>query len=198
MTPTFRSFEHKDMTKASGMTAAAALAVLLFACSARFEWREVRSDEGFVAALPGRAQSVARDFDMAGQPVSMTMWSTGTGATMFAVGVARLPPAAVADDAARAQTIAYFRDGLVRNIGGTVTSRNSVPLPLPPGDPRKLLASESVEALGGPGPDGRKSRLAARFFIVDDRLFQVVALGADGEIPPDALDTFFTSFRLTP
>ena len=72
-----------------------------------------------------------------------------------------------------------------------------MPLPLPPGDPRRLLASESVEAFG-PGPDGRKSRLAARFFIVDDRLFQVVALGADGEIPPDALDTFFTSFRLTP
>jgi hypothetical protein len=33
--------------------------------------------------------------------------------------------------------------------------------------------------------------------VVDDRFFQLVALGAEGEIPPEALDTFFTSFRLT-
>jgi hypothetical protein len=170
--------------------------VLLVACSARFEWREVRADV-FVASLPGRVQNVARDIDMDGQKVPMTMWSTGVGPTMFAVGEARLPPAAVADDAARDRTIAYFRDGLVRNIGGTVTSRKPAPLEMTAGTARKLLASEAVEAVGTAGRDGRKSRLAARFFIVDDRFFQVVALGAEGEIPPEALDTFFTSFRLT-
>jgi hypothetical protein len=40
--------------------------------------------------------------------------------------------------------------------------------------------------------------LAALFFIVDDRLFQLIALGGEGSIEPQALDTFFTSFRLTP
>jgi len=40
--------------------------------------------------------------------------------------------------------------------------------------------------------------LAARFFIVEDRLFQLVALGGEGSIDPQALDTFFTSLRLTP
>ena len=39
-------------------------------------------------------------------------------------------------------------------------------------------------------------QLTARLFIVDDRLFQVVALGAKGEMSPESLDTFFTSFRL--
>jgi hypothetical protein len=33
--------------------------------------------------------------------------------------------------------------------------------------------------------------------VVDDRLYQVVALSAEGEIPAEALDTFFDSFRLT-
>jgi hypothetical protein len=33
-------------------------------------------------------------------------------------------------------------------------------------------------------------------FVVDDWLFQVIALAAEGEIPPEALDTFFASFRL--
>ena len=174
----------------------AALALLSIACSQRFEWREVRIDDGAVAALPGRPQSVTRDLDVGGQPVSMTMWSTGVGATMFAVGVARLPVALSVEAAGRAQAIAYFRDGLLRNIGGTVTTSTPPSLALPPGGTRKLLASEAVEAVGRTGPDGRKSRLAARFFIVDDQLFQVVALGAEGEIPPEVLETFFTSFRL--
>jgi len=180
----------------TGLAAAAVL--LAVACSPRFEWREVRTGEGAVASLPGRPQNVSRELEVAGQKVSMAMWSTGTGAAMFAVGAARLPAALAADAAGREQTIAYFRDGLVRNIGGTVTSTGPAPLALAPGDARRLLASEAVEAVGRAGPDGRKPRLAARFFIVDDRFFEVVALGAEGEIPPEALDTFFTSFRLAP
>jgi hypothetical protein len=182
------------MTLRSALLAGTVLVAL--ACSPRFDWREVRTNDGAVASLPGRAQSVTRDVDVAGQRVSMTMWSTGVGPTMFAVGSARLPAALAADATARSQVMAYFRDGLVRNIGGTVTSSTPVPLPLP--GARRLLASESVEAAGRPGPDGRKSRLAARFFIVDDQFFQVVALGAEGEIPPEVLETFFTSFRLAP
>ena len=176
--------------------AAVLAALLVLACSQRFEWREVRVDAGAVAALPGRPQSVTRDLEVGGQPVSMTMWSTGVGATMFAVGVARLPAALSAEPAGRAQAIAHFRDGLLRNIGGVATAAAPPSLALPPGSARRLLASEAVEAVGRPGPDGRKSRLAARFFIVDDQLFQIVALGAEGEIPPEVLDTFFTSFRL--
>ena len=173
-------------------------AAALLACSNRFEWREVRVNDAATVSLPGRPQSVTRDVTVDGQPVSMTNWSTGVGPTMFAVGLAKLPPALLADAAARERTLAYFRDGLVRNIGGTVVAQKTVPLPLPPGSPRKLLASESVEAVGTSGPDARKSKLAARFFIVDDQLFQVVALGAEGELSPEVLDTFFTSFRPAP
>jgi len=39
-------------------------------------------------------------------------------------------------------------------------------------------------------------QLAARFYVADDRLYQVVAFGAEDEIPPQALETFFDSFRL--
>jgi hypothetical protein len=57
------------------------------------------------------------------------------------------------------------------------------------------LTAEAIEATGRDS-NGRAVQLAARLFIVDDRLFQVIALGADGEMSPDALDTFFSSFRL--
>jgi hypothetical protein len=186
------------MKSARRFAGAAAVAALAIACSPRFEWREVRIDDAAFAALPGRAQDVTREIDVDGAPVSMTMWSTGVGATMFAVGTARLPPALAADASAHTRTIAHFRDGLVRNVGGTATVGAAAPLAVPAGSARRLLASEAIEAVGAPGPDGRKGRLAARFFIVDDRFFQVVALGAEGEIPPEVLETFFTSFRLAP
>ena len=194
-----RAFQPSRTMISAGRAALIAVAALfVLSCSQRFEWREVRIGDGAVASLPGRAQSVTRELDVAGQRMSMTMWSTGVGPTMFAVGAARLPAPLATDPAGRAQVIAYFRDGLVRNIGGTVSASAAAPLSLPPGGVRRLLASEAVEASGSPARDGRKSRLAARFFIVDDQFFQVVALGAEGEIPPEVLETFFTSFRLAP
>ena len=188
------------MTVATGRLRALApvLALLMLGCSPRFEWRELQSADGFTALMPGRPQMLTRDLEVAGEKVAMTMWSTGIGPTMFAVGTARLPAAAIADEAARTATIGHFRDALVRNIGASEGVRAPVAPRLAVGEARKLLAAEAVEAVGPTNPDGRKSRLAARFFIVDDRFFQVVALGAEGEIPPEALDTFFTSFRLAP
>jgi hypothetical protein len=61
-----------------------------------------------------------------------------------------------------------------------------------------LRVGQTVNARGRAGPGGQTAVLAARFFIVDDRLFQLVALGGEGSIEPQSLDTFFTSFRLTP
>ncbi len=59
----------------------------------------------------------------------------------------------------------------------------------------RVLAAEALQAAGR-DPGGRAVQLAARLFIVDDQFFQIVALGAEGEISSDALDTFFASFRL--
>jgi hypothetical protein len=170
---------------------ATAACILLAGCSPRFDWREVSSPEGFAVMLPGRPQMVEREIAFEAARIPMSMMSTGVGATMFAVGVARLPPAATADPEVRQRTLARFRDALVSN-SSAVMRRSTAPQ-LPGAQP---LAAEAIEA-DGLLPDGRNSRLAARFFIVDDRLFQIVALGAEGEIPPEALDTFFTSFRRT-
>ena len=121
------------------------------------------------------------------------MTSTGIDATLFAVGVARLPHAMSPAD--RHEGLAVFRDALVRNINGQVTRTAAAPLALPPGDSRTLRASEAIQA-SGRDASGRAVRLAASFYIVDDRLFQVVVLSAEGEVAVEALDTFFTSFRL--
>lgn len=168
-------------------------------CNPRFNWRELRSPDGFIVLLPGRAQTVKRDVKLQDATVQMSMTSTGIGATLFAVGVAQLPPMAAATPAGRQQLLAGFRDALVRNVSGTIVNTSMPPQILAPGLPsnsaRTLHAAEAIEA-SGRDANGRAVRLAARFFIVDDRLFQVVALGEEGELPAEALDTFFTSFRL--
>lgn len=171
---------------------------LLASCSERLEWRELRSPDGYIVMLPGRAQTVARDIEFEGQRLPVSMTSTGVGAAMFAVGVVQLPAAVAADAAARERVIAHFRDGLVRNIGGTVTTSAPAALIVAAGSPHGVRAGQSVEAKGRTGADGRSAALAARFFIVDDRLFEVIALGGEGAIEQNALDTFFTSFRLQP
>jgi len=166
----------------------------LAACSARYEWRELRAPD-YVINLPGRWQTVTRDIDLAGVKVAMSMTSTGIGPSVFAVGVARLPAAAVADAAARDATFAYFRDVLVRNLGGKLVSEVAIDLPrvdraAATGVGRAIVVS------GRAGAKGVPARLAARLFIVDDRFYQVVAIAAEGEVPPEELETFFTSFRL--
>ncbi len=165
------------------------------ACNPTFNWREFRSPDGFAIVLPGRPQTVRREVKLPDVTVQMSMTSTGIGATLFSVGSAQLPPGFSAEPSARQQTVALFRDSLVRNVSGSITKTAGAPLLLPPGDSRQVLAAEAIEATGRDS-DGRAVQLAARLFIVDDRLFQVVALGAQGEISSDALDTFFTSFRL--
>ncbi len=145
--------------------------------------------------LPGRPQTLNREVKLPDATVQMSMTSTGIGATLFAVGAAQLPAGLSAEPAVRQRTIAYLRDALVRNVGGSSSKNSAAALAVPVGDSRKVWAAEAVEAAGRDA-GGRAVQLAARLFIVDDRLFQVVALGAEGEISRDALDIFFTSFRL--
>jgi hypothetical protein len=180
---------------------AAALCLLLAACTARFDWRDVRQPEaGFSIALPDKPQTVVREiaFDHPAGPVraEMAMVSTGVGASLFAVGSTRLPALAVDSPPALAATLDWFRGGLLRNVRATGVV--AVVAPPPPGlGARRLQAAQGFIASGVAG-SGRPARLAVRLYVVDDRLFQLVALGAEGEIPPPALETFFDSFRLTP
>ena len=174
------------------------LSISSTACNPTFNWREFRSPDGFVVLLPGRPQTVVRDTQLAETVVQMSMTSTGIGGTLFAVGSARLPRPQSDDAAQRQRVLGSLRDALVRNVNGKIVKTSPAILAAPPqtsGGARQVVAAEAIEAVGSDS-NGRAVRLAARLFIVDDRLFQVVALGVEGEIPPDALDTFFTSFRL--
>lgn len=184
----------------------AGLALLfLGACSPKFDWREIRSaQDGYVVSLPGKPQVVTRDVELplsgAAHKVSMTMTSAGVGPTMFAVGVAHLPPGATAEAAVLEACVAYFRDGLLRNIGAKAAASEGEPVLLGLGAPSALRAARSFQAtgaIGGGDGQGQPARLAARIYVVDDRVYQIVAMGRAEDLPDNEIETFFTSFRLS-
>ncbi len=180
------------------------LATLIAACSPKLDWREVRSTaDAYAVSLPGKPQIVTRDVEvpLAGgaHKLPVTMTSAGVGATMFAVGAAQLPPAVANDDAAVRAAMAFFRDGLLRNIGVTNPVTETAPAALA-ARTVKQRASTAFEArgqLGRPGEKPSPARLAARIYVVDDRLYQIVAMGSAADLPDNEIETFFMSFHLT-
>jgi hypothetical protein len=172
------------------------VAVLLLACT-RWNWREVQSvEDGWAATFPDKAQLSEREVRLPERSLPMRMQTTGVGPTLFAVGAMRLP-AEVADDAqARAALLAWLEEGLVRRFELREVRRSRPALVVPPS--RTLHAASAIDARAGVGPERRAGTIAARLFIVDDRLYQVIALGAEGELPPEVSENFLASFRLLP
>ena len=175
----------------------------LFGCSPKLDWREVRSAaDAYAVSLPGKPQVVTRDVELplagGAQKVSMTMTSAGVGPTMFAVGVAHLPAGTSRDTAAVTASMAYVRDGLLRNIG-VRSAEKETPSALvapPPATVRGATAFEARGQLARQGETAQPARLAARIYVVDDRLYQIVAMGRVADLPDHELETFFTSFHL--
>jgi hypothetical protein len=126
----------------------------------------------------------------------MSMLSTGVGPSLFAVGSVRLPSFAADSPASLSTTLDWFSDGLLRNMKAAQARQEQVRPPAGLG-PRTMRGARAFSAEGKAG-SGRPAQLAVRLYVVDDRLYQLVALGAEGEIPPQALETFFDSFRLMP
>lgn len=179
-------------------TAGALLLVtlLLLACT-RWNWREVQSiDDGWAATFPGKVQLSEREVRLPGRSLPMRMQATGVGSALFAIGVIRLPPDLVDDAQGRAALLAWFEDGLVRRFDLRDLQRGQHTLVVPLG--RTLHAVSAIDAQASVGAERRAGRIAARLFIVDDRLYQVIALGAESELPPDIRENFLASFRLLP
>lgn len=164
--------------------AAIACALLLAACSPKFNWREVRgSGAPYVVMLPAKPASHTREIDLDGIPVSMTMTAAEVDDVTFAVGAAALPDPAQASKALNA-----MKTALVRNIGGKITreeSEGSATIP----------TTIEIEASGPPGRNGQPHLLFARFVAKDKYVYQVVAVGSEKSISREAVDTFLASFK---
>lgn len=176
---------------------AALLALALLAACNPWNWREQRAPDGFwVGALPDRPQIVEREVDYLGRPLTMRVSSTGVGATLFAISEIRLPPEIARDPAACAALVDWLAARLLANARGSDPRSAPFAASLPPR--RELRLARSLEARALLGRESRPGVLAARWWVVDDRLIQLAVLGADGDLPVDATENFFTAFRFLP
>ena len=171
----------------------------LAACSPRYDWRTIRSDQGAYAALyPGKPTSAAREVSIAGRRLPMTMEAASVGETLFAVGVVTLP----ADDAGlRREALEAMEAGLVANLGAhpgepprtqpvTVMSAAQPPVPLP---------GVAVEVAGESPQDKTPRRLTARLVAVGPRVYQAVVLESGGDArdqrQTEQVDQFLEGFH---
>ena len=184
----------------TSLIALAAVVGVLAACKPSLDWRETKSADGkFAAVFPGKPAVSTREIAFGTGRITMTMTSAGKGPTLFGVGVAKLPPDAVASAEAVEATVARFRDALLVNSGTMLFSADGA-LPLSADARASARGAVSLRARRHPATDAKQPgivQLAAQFFVVDDRLYQVAALG-DADLAAADLETFFTSFKLIP
>lgn len=171
------------------------LAGLLFAlaaCTPAYNWREVHPSEGgYAVLLPARPVSMARDIDLDGLPVTMTMTGARVGDTSFTIGVVVLPDEQAAT---RDKAIEAMRVGMTRNLAGHETRRAEVALPVTDagGRPLAMQAATRVEVDGRVAQ--RPTHMAAQFVARGHRAWQVVVIGPIDD--PQSTTQFLDSFRI--
>jgi hypothetical protein len=154
------------------------------ACSAAFDWREVRPEgSDLVALFPCKPASHARQLSLAGAAARTTLYACSTGGATWAVSFAD-----VQDPARVAPALLALRQA----AAGNVAAAEAKPLEL-----RVAGATPHREAgrwaFDGRYPDGRAVRMQSAVFSRGTVVYQATVLGE--RLDEAALDTFYTSLR---
>lgn len=164
--------------------------VALAGCSPKYDWREVHgTDARFVVLLPAKPATFSRPVNLNGVQVTMVMTAAEVGGVTFAVGSAELPDAGAAQLALLA-----MKKAMLNNIKGTIQSEKSAAAVSASGAAASGSIATDIEAAGSIG--GQPARLFARFVAQDKRVYQAIVLGPEKALSRDAVDSFFTSFKL--
>lgn len=179
--------------RATGPLAAlAALSILplaLAACTATYNWREVRPQPGqgidFVVLLPARPAHYSRPVNLGPERVEMHMTAAQADGITFAVATAELR-----DPATAAAALDAMRDALLANIGAQPVPAAGQRLP---GSTEGSTRSIDVDAHGHSG--ARAQRLVVRLLARQSQVVQVMMLGDEKSFVDDNIETFFGSFK---
>jgi hypothetical protein len=117
------------------------------------------------------------------------LYSSDRPDSFFAVGYADYPLAAVVGGPP-ADLFSGVRDTWLRRIEGKLTaSDNGI----------KLAGQyPGLEFQAGGKVKGTDAFVHARFYLVDQRLYQIIAMGRKDAVPQGVINRFLNSFRLIP
>ncbi|RJG04816.1 hypothetical protein D3870_01175 [Noviherbaspirillum cavernae] len=159
-----------------------AAALALSACSPTLNWRQVQgSNAPYSVLMPAKPASFSRPVNLDGLQVTMTMTAAEVDDVSYAVGSAELADASQAPHALNAMKTAMVNNikGTIRKekVGGVATAPNAI----------------DIEAASADNPP---TVLFARFTTKGKWVYQAIILGPEKSVTPEAVDTFFSSFKV--
>jgi hypothetical protein len=161
-------------------------ATALPACT-RSEWQEMPIREGGFSVLMRSQPNYARQqLDTPAGKVPAHLYSSPRGDSYFAVGYSDYPLAQIVGGSPEA-LFASVRDTWVKRIEGRLVG--SSPLRLAKQYPGIEFSAEGTVK-------GAATFLDARLYLVDQRLYQVIAMGRKGEVQQGVVNRFLNSFKL--
>lgn len=164
------------------------VALLLAACT-RSEWQELAvSEGGFAVLMRGQANYARQQVETPAGKTYAHLYSSDRPDAFFAVGYSDYPLAHVMGTRPE-EILSGVRDTWVKRVEGKL-SVNS---------PAKLAGRyPGIEFAADGKVKGEETFLQGRLYLVDQRLYQVIALGRKGEVSQGVLNRFLSSFRLIP
>lgn len=178
---------------ATFLSIALAAAVLL-ACTPAYDWRTIQNnDDGYEITLPSKPRNDARDIEIAGQKMHMSMQTAEAGDAVFAVGTVDLPNA---EPATQRATLEFLQQGLAHNLNAAPAVQ-VVQIDIAAGG---KLSGEELNVSGStpPADDNAKPQprqIHARFVAKGQHVYQI-AVVATRSPPAEQIDQFFSSFKL--
>lgn len=139
------------------------------------------SAEGrYVVSFPSRPGTRSRELPLAGEARRLTLTSAQVGDALFAVGYVDAPGAAPAVREA-------LRTAMLANLKGQETRSARVNV--------GAVVADELEVRGRLGET--EAWMLARFALVGERVYEVMALGPTKALPREAAETFIASFHPT-
>jgi hypothetical protein len=146
----------------------------------------------FVATFEGKVQRGSQPVDTSVGKIAMNMVYYDGGAIAHMVIYCDYPAGSVASSGGPEKVCANASDGAVKSVNGTV--RSSSPYQL--GDSNGLEVVADIPPKDPKDPSGA-SVARLRFFVVGDRLYQVMYIGPSGTETDSKAVAFLDSFRVT-
>ncbi|HEX2828840.1 MAG TPA: hypothetical protein VHP37_20990 [Burkholderiales bacterium] len=166
-----------------------ALSLLSLSCG-QSEWRPMEvSEGGFRVLMRGQPNVTRQQFDTPAGKMTAFLYSSDRPLSYYAVGYTDYPLALVVGKDPY-EVFEGVRNTWVRRIGGRRV-----------GSDGKLTLSgkyQGLEFTAEGDSKGTEAVMQARLFLVDQRLYQVIAMGRKNAVPQGEINRFLNSFALVP
>lgn len=163
--------------------------VVAAACKGSSEWRELAITEGgFSVLMRGEPRYARQQVDTPGGKTYAHLYSSDRPDAFFAVGYSDYPLGYVLSSKPE-EVLSGVRDTWVQRVQGRLVTSSQT---------RIDGKYPGVEFTAEGRVRDADTYLQARLYLVDQRLYQVIAMGRKGEIAQGVLNRYLNSFRLIP